>query len=574
MLIGLDVGGTHTDAVLLDKTGLKRNVKVPTDSLDLFNTVLSGLNLLLEGIDPLTITRIVLSTTLTTNAVIQRQTKPVGIIVSSGPGIDPMHFRRGKYYFPVSGSIDHRGRERSPVDPREIVAISKILKEKGVKHVGVIGKFSPRNPFHELMIKDILARDFDKVFLGHHVSGNLNFPRRIATVLLNTSVYCIHRAFFNAVKRSLEQKGLRAPIQILKADGGTMSLEASMDFPGQTILSGPAASVMGTLAHAPALQDVLVLDIGGTTTDIAIMVDQAPLLEPVGIGRGPYKSLIRSLKTHSRGIGGDSHVRVDGNTLKIGPHRSGPAMAFGGSFPTPTDAMVVLGIMAAGSWEKALEGMTAIAEQLGTTPVKAAETIFKTCCAMIIKEGMKMVAHINSKPVYTVHEFLEGYQIKPVKILLLGGPAPFLAPEIQRQSGIETVAVPASNVANAIGAALARTTCEVSLYADTEQGIATAPEEDYSEPIPRGYTEDDLIETAYTLIHGKAIRSGSDPEDLEIEVIEFQKFNIVRKFSTQGRLFRAKLQVKPGLIKGYDDVYTSLNETFKDSFCETTGVKC
>jgi N-methylhydantoinase A/oxoprolinase/acetone carboxylase beta subunit len=574
MLIGLDVGGTHTDAVLLDKTGLRRNVKVTTNSLDLFNTVLSGLNLLLEGIDPLTITRIVLSTTLTTNAVIQQRTEPVGIIVSSGPGIDPMLFKRGEYYFPVSGSIDHRGRERSPVNPHEIVTISETLKAKGVKHVGVIGKFSPRNPFHELMIREILSKDFDKVFLGHHVSGNLNFPRRIATVLLNTSVYSIHRSFFNAVKQSLEKKGLTAPIQILKADGGTMSLEASMDFPGQTILSGPAASVMGTLAHAPAHQDVLVLDIGGTTTDIAIMVEQAPLLEPVGIGRGPYKSLIRSLKTRSRGIGGDSHVRVDKGTIKIGPHRSGPAMAFGGLVPTPTDAMIVLGIMAVGDMEKALMGIATIAEQLGTTPVKAAETIFKTLCAMIVKEGIKMVEHINSKPVYTVHEFLEGYQIKIDKILLLGGPAPFLAPEIERQSGIETIAVPASSVANAIGAALARTTCEVSLYADTEQGIATAPEEDFSEPIPLGYTEDDLIETAYTLVHGKAIRSGSDPEDLEVEVIEFQKFNIVRKFATQGKIYRAKLQVKPGLIKGYDDVYTSLNKTYKESFSNTTGAKC
>ena len=574
MLIGLDVGGTHTDAVLLDKTGLKRNVKVPTDPLNLFHTVLSGLDLLLEGIDPVKIRRIVLSTTLTTNAIVQRKTEPVGIIVSSGPGIDPRLFGRGKYYFPVAGSIDHRGRERSPINPDEILAVSQSLRQLGVKHVGVIGKFSPRNPFHELMIKELIDKDFDKVFVGHQVSGNLNFPRRIATILLNTSVYSIHRSFFNAVKGSLEQKGLQAPIQILKADGGTMGLEASMDFPGQTILSGPAASVMGAVAHAPASEDVLVLDIGGTTTDIAILVDRVPLLEPVGIGRGRYQSLIRSLKTHSRGIGGDSHVRVKDGAIKIGPHRSGPALAFGGPEPTPTDAMVVLGIMAAGNRQKAMAGMADIARQLGTTPVQAADTIFKTCCAMIVKAANKMVAQINSKPVYTVHEFLEGYQIEPRKILLLGGPARFFAPEIERQSGIETRSVPASSVANAIGAALARTTCEVSLSADTEQKIASAPEEDFSAPIPRGYTEDDVIETAYTLLHSKAIRAGSQPEDLEIEVIEFQKFNIVRKFSTQGKIYRAKLQVKPGLIKGYDQVYTSLNETFKESFEQTMGAKC
>ncbi|MCP4116761.1 MAG: hydantoinase/oxoprolinase family protein [Desulfobacteraceae bacterium] len=571
MLIGLDVGGTHTDAVLLSKKGLKRKIKVPTDPSDLFSTVLSGLELLLDNIDPLEIKRIVLSTTLTTNAVVQQRIDPVGIIVSSGPGIDPKFFRTGPHYFPVSGSIDHRGRERSPVDPGEIRAIAKTLKKEGIRHVGVIGKFSPRNPSHELQIQKILEKDFSKVFLGHHVSGNLNFPRRIATVHLNTAVYSMHKDFFHAVKRSLEQQGLKAPIQILKADGGTMNLESSMEFPGQTILSGPAASVMGAIGYAPVDKDVLVLDIGGTTTDIAILIDQAPLLEPVGIGRGIYKSLIRSLKTYSKGLGGDSRVRVENGAVIIGPDRSGPAMAFGGSHPTPTDAMIVLDIMDAEDKERSLEGMADIAEKLGTTPFKAAETIFQTACSRIVEEAFKMVDRINRKPVYTVHEFLEGYRIQPRKILLLGGPAPYFAKEIQRQSGIETESVPASSVANAIGAALARTTCEVSLLADTELGIVAAPEEDFKEPISKGYTEEDVIESAYALLSEKAMKSGSSPDDLEVEVIEFQKFNIVRKFSTQGKIFRTKLQVKPGLIKGYGQVYTQLN---KNSDGTPSGAEC
>ncbi len=571
MLIGLDVGGTHTDAVLLSKKGLKRKIKVPTDPSDLFNTVLSSLDLLLDNIDPMDIKRIVLSTTLTTNAVVQQRIDPVGIIVSSGPGIDPSLFRTGNHYFPVAGSIDHRGRERSPVNPAEIRAIAKTLKKEGIKHVGVIGKFSPRNPCHELQIQEILANDFNKIFLGHHVSGNLNFPRRIATVHLNTAVYSMHKEFFHAVERSLEQQGIKAPIQILKADGGTMNLESSMDFPGQTILSGPAASVMGAIGYAPRDKDILVLDIGGTTTDIAILVNQAPLLEPVGIGRGIYKSLIRSLKTYSKGLGGDSHVRVENGAITIGPDRSGPAMAFGGSHPTPTDAMVVLGIMDAGDKERSLGGMAAIAEKLGTTPLKAAQTIFRTACSRIVEEALKMVDRINRKPVYTVHEFLEGYRIQPRKILLLGGPAPYFAKEIERQSGIETVSVPACSVANAIGAALARTTCEVSLLADTELGIVTAPEEDFNEPISKSYTEEDVIEKAYALLHEKALKSGSSPDDLEVEVIEFQKFNIVRNFSTQGKIFRTKLQVKPGLIKGYGQVYTQLNKTYDGT---PSGAEC
>ena len=369
---------------------------------------------------------------------------------------------------------------------------------------------------------------------------------------LNAAVYTIHRDFFNAVEKSLKKKGIKAPIQILKADGGTMSLESSIKFPGQTILSGPAASVMGAVAHAPDDMDTLVLDIGGTTTDIAIIVDKAPLLEPLGIRRGKYKSLIRSLKTYSKGIGGDSEVKVEDGVLKIGPKRRGPAMAFGGNTPTPTDAMVYLGIMENGDKEAAKAGMEAIGTSLGITPENAAHKIFEQTCTRILNHARNMVKSINRKPVYTVYEFLEGYTIKPEKILLLGGPAKYFAETLQNMTGIDTKPVPASDVANAIGAALARTTCEVSFTADTEQGIASAPEENFSEHITKAYTEDDVVETAYRLLHEKAVASGSDPNSMEIEVIEFQKFNIVRQFSPQGKIYRIKIQVKPGLIQGYD----------------------
>ena len=552
MIIGLDVGGTNTDAVLISKHGLERKTKVPTKADDLFNTVLSSLKLLLEDKSPDKIKRIVLSTTLTTNAVVQGNMPPVGIIVSAGPGIDPEFFRTDEHYYPVAGSIDHRGREIQPVNRQEIAEIAKKLKTSGITSIGIIGKFSIRNPSHELNIKDILKDDFNTVFLGHHVSGNLNFPRRISTVHLNASVYTIHRDFFSAVEKSLKKMGLKAPIQILKADGGTMSLESSIKFPGQTILSGPAASVMGAVAHAPDDMDTLVLDIGGTTTDIAIIVDKAPLLEPLGIRRGKYKSLIRSLQTYSKGIGGDSEVKVEDGVLKIGPKRRGPAMAFGGNTPTPTDAMVYLGIMENGDKEAAKAGMEAIGTSLETTPENAAQKIFEQTCTRILNHARNMVKSINSKPVYTVYEFLEGYTIKPEKILLLGGPAKYFAETLQKMTGIDTEPVPASDVANAIGAALARTTCEVSFTADTEQGIASAPEENFSEHITKAYTEDDVLETAHRLLHEKAVASGSDPDTMEIEVIEFQKFNIVRQFSPQGKIYRIKIQVKPGLIHGYD----------------------
>jgi N-methylhydantoinase A len=160
-------------------------------------------------------------------------------------------------------------------------------------------------------IAAIVAPYCEQVFMGHQFSGNLNFPRRIATTYLNAAVYPVHKSFFEAVKRSLEKKGLDVPIRILKPDGGNMNFESSFDQPAQTILSGPSASVMGALATAPSSGATLVLDIGGTTTDMAILIDGVPLLAPLGIEIGDYKTLIRALQTQSIGVGGDSVVRLE-----------------------------------------------------------------------------------------------------------------------------------------------------------------------------------------------------------------------------------------------------------------------
>ena len=555
MIIGLDVGGTHTDVVLISNNGLTKKVKVLTDPSDLFNTVLTGITELLKDIPPGKIEKIILSTTLTTNAVVQQNVNPVGVVVSSGPGIKAELFSSGEHYYKVKGAIDHRGRETQKINKQEIEDVAEKLKKAGIEYVAVVGKFSVRNPSHEILIKRILNKQFKKIFMGHNVSGNLNFPRRISTAHLNAAVYSMHKEFFSAVKDSLDKKGITAPIQVLKADGGTMSLDSSIDFPAQTVLSGPAASIIGSIPYAQENKDTLVLDIGGTTTDIAILVNKTPILEPLGIRRGIYKSLIRSLKTYSKGLGGDSFVQVKEGALLIGPERKGFAMAFGGSDPTPTDAIVYLGMMEEGNKKLAEKGVAQIAEKLNLSLENTAEQIVQTTAKMIVEHSMEMVERINKKPVYTVHEFMEGYKIKVEQILLLGGPAESLAQQIEEISGIETRAVPLSPVANAIGAALARTTCEVSLIADTEQGVATIHEEDYAEPISNSYSEDDAVETAYTILKEKALAMGAVEEELkEVEVIESQSFNIVRNFSPKGKIFRMKIQIKPGLIHGFENM--------------------
>ena len=562
MIIGLDVGGTHTDVVLLGQEGLIRQVKVPTNPSDLFNTVLTGLEKITEGIDPVHISRAVLSTTLATNRIVQNRIPEVGMIVSAGPGLDPELFRTGPHYYRVVGAIDHRGREITPIDETQVLEVADHLQKNGIRHVGVVSKFSVRNPHHEMAIGDLIGDRFEKVFLGHRSAGNLNFPRRIATTFLNASVYPIHKDFFEAVVNSLAKKGLSVPIRILKPDGGNMRFDASIDHPAQTILSGPAASVMGSVAFAPKDEVCLVLDIGGTTTDMAVLVNGVPLLDPMGIDIGDHKTLIRSLETVSIGVGGDSAVRVVNGKIHIGPDRLGLAMAYGGPVPTPTDAIFVLGLGEGGDPDSAREGMQAVADALETDVQDAANRIYEQACRTILDEAAAMIDRINAKPVYTVHELWEGHRLQPRHILVLGGPAPWFAKGLERLSESRVAVVPRWKVANAIGAGLARTTCEVTLFADTEREIATAPGENFNTTIPSSYTKADAVAAALDLLRQKAIARGANPEYLELEVIEAMSFNMVRGFYTTGRNIRVMAQVKPGLIYGYDPIAEKIMDNY------------
>jgi len=557
MIIGLDVGGTHTDVVLLGPKGVIHEAKFPTNKQNLFESVWQGIQAVIDDIEVKEIKRAVLSTTLTTNLVVENKTAPAGLIVSSGPGIDPQLFRMGDEYHMVSGSIDHRGREIQRINKQEISAVADHLEKAGIRQVGIVGKFSTRNPIHEKQIAEIIQNRFDIIIQGHQLSGVLNFPRRIATTYINAAVYPQNQLFLESINKSFKEHGLNVPIYTLKADAGTMNLQASLMQPGQTILSGPAASVMGAIPYTQENTDTLVLDIGGTTTDMAIVVNRVPLLDPIGIELAGYKTLIRSLKTHSIGLGGDSVVRFNDGTITVGPDRHGPAMAFGGSEPTPTDAMFVLDDpIEGGDKELAIKGFEKLSQKMNVSLKAAAQKVLKVACEKILSEANHMVERINSQPVYTVHEILQGKQVHPTDILALGGPAPFFSKRLEALTSKHVRVAPKWGVANAIGAALARTTCQVSLFADTEQGYLTVPENNYQEKINRNFTNDDALNTATRLLKEKAIETGASAEDLEIETIENTQFNMIRGFYTTGKNIRVKVQVKPGLIRSYSKIMT------------------
>lgn len=551
MILGIDVGGTHTDAVLMDHFAVKKKAKVLTDENNFLTSLMGVTTELLDSDTIARLERVVLSTTISTNAIVQNKVDRVGLMVVSGPGVSPADYELHQDTHFLAGYVNHRGIEMAPVDPREAARIGARFRTDGIGHVGIVGKFSTRNPQQEIGIQKIIRDQVHHTSLGHRMSGHLNFPRRIATTYLNEAVWDLYERFVTEVLQFARERGIKAPIYILKADGGTFDIRQSVDFPVQTILSGPAASIMGILTMTGCDQDAVALDIGGTTTDIALLADGVPLLEAFGVTIEGHKTLIRGLRTLSIGIGGDSRVRLQGGALCIGPEREGPAAAFGGPYPTPTDAMVLLEKTAIGDRDRAAASLMPIADSLHLSVGQTATRIFQETCATIASHVRQAIEEINNQPVYTIHEMLEGKKLIPQRLFIVGGPAEAMAPELSRILGCPYHIPEHAEVANAIGAALARTTAEMTILADTERKVLTIGEEGLQSAIPSGFTSEDAICLCREKLREKVLKMGASEEDMEIEVVEVQQFNMVREYYTTGKNIRVKLQIKPGAIAGF-----------------------
>jgi N-methylhydantoinase A len=551
MILGIDVGGTHTDAVLIDHFTVLKKAKVLTNEKNLLTSLLAVTNELVDESTVSQLERVVLSTTISTNAIVQNKVDRVGMLVISGPGLPPALYDVSQDTYFMSGYINHRGMEIAEIDRKEAIRMRDRFRADGIHHVGIVGKFSTRNPNQEIELQEIVRDQLRHVSLGHRMSGHLNFPRRIATTYLNESIWDIYQRFVQEVLHFVRARGINVPIYILKADGGTFEISRSVEFPVQTILSGPAASIMGILTTTGCVSDAIALDIGGTTTDIAVFADGIPLFEAFGVTIEGNKTLIRGLKTRSIGVGGDSVVRLQNGNISIGPQREGAAAAFCGPYPTPTDAMIVLGMICIGDPAKATAALLPIADTLHCPVGEAARKIFQEICRIIAGHVRDFVEEINNQPVYTIHEMLEGKKLDPRILYVVGGPAGALAPELGRLLECEAHIPIHAEVANAIGAALARTTAEMTLLADTERRTLTIGEEGFQTAIPTRFTMEDVIRIGREKLREKVLKMGAAEDDLEIEVVEAQEFNMVRECYTTGKNIRVKVQIKPGCIADF-----------------------
>lgn len=550
MYIGLDVGGTYTDAVLLQNGQVRSWAKVPTRE-NLLTSLMEAFDKIMAGVPADLIERVVLSTTMITNLIVEKKYDPVGLILIPGPGLDHSHYQYKTETCILNGMIDYRGREIIPLSDEEIDRALTRLSGLNYKNVAVVGKFSSRNNKHEKQVyKKIQQANLGwQVEMGHQVAGQLNFPRRVMSTLLTCATREKYQFFTQSVLTALDNRGIKCPVYILKADGGTMPLKASLSSPVETIFSGPAASILGVQALIPPGETAVVVDIGGTTSDLALILSGQPLLSSKGADIDGRMTHVRALAVKSVPVGGDSVVERVGKEIILLSERMGPPYCMGGPMPTPTDALKVLGLTKLGDAKKAREAMKILGDPLGIETWEVAARIMMLVTNTITAEIEKIFTMWEQEPAYRVWEVLQKKKVRPNTVVGVGGAASGFLTQLAATMDCYPVIPPYARVANAIGAAVSRPTLQVSLRADTERGIYSIQEEGFQGPIEEyPFTEDRALELAKKWLWKRAEKYGMKNNLGDVEVIRKDVFNMVREWVTRGKLVDVAVQTRRGIL--------------------------
>lgn len=339
--IGLDTGGTFTDAVALDaERHVVSSAKALTTHWDLSVGLGGALRSVLAGLPEGSRQRISLvsvSTTLATNAVVESRFSPIcAILVGFSDRMVEQAGLKGQVgasVVQVRGGHDPLGVEEHPLDE---AAVEAAVREFGprVEAFAIAAQFSVRNPEHELRVCEIVRKLSGKpATCSHDLSAQLNAPKRALTAALNARLVPQIRHLLEALGQAMEREAIDAPLMIVKGDGTLMRAEVALEYPVETVLSGPAASVVGA-AFLSGLSNFAVADMGGTTTDVAVIVDGSPVVRADGAVIGGWRTMVEAVDAHTCGLGGDSdaHLDRDGH-LQLGPRRVRPLSLLAHQFP-------------------------------------------------------------------------------------------------------------------------------------------------------------------------------------------------------------------------------------------------
>ena len=345
LVIGLDTGGTFTDAALLDSAAgtVLGTGKSLTTREDLSIGVGGAIARVLEGFDgaPGDIGLVSLSTTLATNAVVEGvggraclvmigfdETALERADLARALGQDPVIF--------ISGGHNADGTPQARLDEPALRAAIESGRD-GVSAYAVAGHFATRNPEHETRARDMIRElTGAPVTCSHELSSSLGGPRRALTALLNARLINLLDRLVAATESIMAAQGLACPLMVVKGDGSLLQAEFARSRPVETVLSGPAASLAGA-AFLAGTKTALVADIGGTTTDIALLQNGAPRLKPDGALVGGWQTMVEAADIRTCGLGGDSEVRPvsrgTGGGLTLGPRRAVPLSLLATQWP-------------------------------------------------------------------------------------------------------------------------------------------------------------------------------------------------------------------------------------------------
>jgi N-methylhydantoinase A/oxoprolinase/acetone carboxylase beta subunit len=341
--LGLDTGGTFTDAVLLvDGRRVIASAKALTTPWNLAvgigEAIRAVLNSLPAGSGREQVSLVSVSTTLATNAVVENRFSPVCTLLI---GFDDAMVERsglqrhgsGGLVVRIQGGHGATGKESAALDEP---AVERAVLENAarVEAFAVAANFSVRNPAHELRARKIIRSLSTKpVTCAHELSSKLDAPRRALTAALNARLTPQIQHLIEALSLVLKLESIAAPLMIVKGDGSLMKAQIALEYPVETVLSGPAASVVGA-GFLTGLQNFIVSDMGGTTTDIAVVSGGRPVINSEGALVGIWRTMVEAVDVRTTGLGGDSEVHFDRQLrLRVGPRKAMPLSLLALSFP-------------------------------------------------------------------------------------------------------------------------------------------------------------------------------------------------------------------------------------------------
>jgi N-methylhydantoinase A/oxoprolinase/acetone carboxylase beta subunit len=348
--LGVDTGGTYTDAVIVDEAADRviGKAKSLTTRADLALGIGRAVDAALaqSGVAAAEVALVSLSTTLATNALVEGQGGRVALIfvgfddgdLDRGGLIEAL---KGDPVIRMAGGHSHAGTETEPLD---LATLETQLLELGPQVMGfaIAARFATRNPAHEIAIRDLVRRVTGRpATCSHELSAQLNGPKRALTAVLNARLIGMIDRLVAACERHLAEIGIDAPLMVVRGDGALISAAMVRERPIETILSGPAASIVGARWLTGA-QDALVSDIGGTTTDVALLRGGLPEIDPAGARVGGFRTMVEAVAMRTTGLGGDSevHLKTEGlvGGLRLGPRRLIPIALLAADHPAMVHA--------------------------------------------------------------------------------------------------------------------------------------------------------------------------------------------------------------------------------------------